>query len=79
MRFTFLFPALLLASIPLFGLQDRKPNIILFLVDDLGWTDGGMLGSDFYQTPNLDRLAKGGARFIESYATCTVCSPTGRA
>lgn len=53
-----------------------RPNLVLFLIDDLGWKDLGCQGSTFYQTPNLDRLAKEGARFTEAYAACAVCSPT---
>lgn len=51
-------------------------NVILFLVDDWGWTDGGVLGSDLYETPHIDRLASEGVRFTQGYAACTVCSPT---
>ena len=51
-------------------------NVILFLVDDWGWTDGGVFGSDLYETPNMDRLADQGLRFNQAYAACTVCSPT---
>lgn len=54
----------------------RKPNILFFLVDDLGWTDLAHAGSSFYDTPNLDRLASEGARFTQAYAACPVCSPT---
>jgi arylsulfatase A-like enzyme len=53
-----------------------RPNIVLFLIDDLGWRDLGCQGSAFYQTPNLDRLAREGARFTDAYAACAVCSPT---
>lgn len=53
-----------------------SPNIILFLIDDLGWRDLGCQGSTFYQTPNIDRLATEGVRFSEAYAACAVCSPT---
>ncbi|MSU28098.1 MAG: sulfatase [Pedosphaera sp.] len=53
-----------------------KPNIIIFLIDDLGWRDLGCQGSTFYQTPNIDRLAKEGVRFTDAYAACAVCSPT---
>ena len=53
-----------------------KPNIVLFLIDDLGWRDLGCQGSTFYQTPNIDRLAGEGARFTDAYAACAVCSPT---
>ena len=56
--------------------EARKPNVIFFLVDDLGWTDVGCFGSDFYQTPNIDKLASEGMRFTSAYSACTVCSPT---
>ena len=56
--------------------EERPPNIILLLADDLGWTGMKCFGSDFYQTPNLDALAKDGLRFTNAYAACTVCSPT---
>ena len=55
---------------------ERPPNIVLFLVDDLGWTDLGCYGSRFYETPHVDRLAKEGVRFTQAYAACHVCSPT---
>src|SRR5512139_3629581 len=54
----------------------RPPNVILILADDLGWTDLGCQGSKFYETPNLDRLAREGMRFTQAYSACTVCSPT---
>lgn len=54
----------------------KQPNVILFLVDDLGWTDASCFGSDLYQTPNIDKLATEGMRFSNGYASCTVCSPT---
>lgn len=53
-----------------------RPNIILILIDDLGWTDFGCYGSDLYETPHIDRLAREGMRFTTAYAACTVCSPT---
>ncbi len=56
--------------------QKKPPNIIFFLVDDLGWTDLGCYGSNFYETPHIDALAKGGVRFTNAYAACHVCSPT---
>ena len=55
---------------------DRPPNFLVLLVDDLGWTDLGCYGSDFYLTPNIDQLAADGVRFTHGYAACTVCSPT---
>ncbi len=54
----------------------ERPNILVLLVDDLGWTDLGCYGSDFFETPNIDSLAKDGVRFTHGYAACTVCSPT---
>ena len=51
-------------------------NVLLVLVDDWGATDLGCGGSKFYQTPNMDRLAASGMRFIEAYSACTVCSPS---
>ncbi len=56
--------------------QAATPNIILFLIDDLGWRDLGCQGSTYYQTPNIDRLASAGVRFTDAYAACAVCSPT---
>lgn len=53
-----------------------KPNFLFILIDDLGWKDLGCYGSSFYETPHLDRLAAGGLRFTDAYASCPVCSPT---
>jgi len=53
-----------------------QPNVVLILIDDLGWTDLGCTGSPFYETPHLDRLAQQGMRFTDAYAACPVCSPT---
>lgn len=52
------------------------PNVLLFLVDDLGWADLGCYGSEFHETPNIDALARSGMRFTNAYAACPVCSPT---
>ncbi len=54
----------------------RPPNVILILMDDLGWRDLTCYGSSFYETPVLDRLAAEGMRFTDAYAACPVCSPT---
>jgi arylsulfatase A-like enzyme len=53
-----------------------KPNIIFILADDLGAHDLGCFGSTFYETPNIDRLAKRGTRFTQAYAASPLCSPT---
>ena len=55
--------------------EQSRPNILLILADDLGWSDLGCQGSTFYRTPNIDRLAAEGTRFTDAYAT-PVCSPT---
>ena len=55
---------------------ENRPNIVFFLVDDLGWADVGCNGSPFYDTPNIDQLAAEGVRFTDAYAACHVCSPT---
>lgn len=54
----------------------NRPNIVFILVDDMGWKDLGCYGSDFYETPNIDRLAAEGMRFTDAYAAAPVCSPT---
>jgi arylsulfatase A-like enzyme len=56
--------------------EPARPNIIIFLADDLGARDLGCYGSTFYDTPNLDRLAAQGMKFTQAYAACPVCSPT---
>jgi arylsulfatase A len=55
---------------------ERPPNVVLILVDDLGWSDIGCYGATFHETPNLDALAKSGALFTDAYAASPVCSPT---
>ncbi len=57
-------------------LNARQPNIVFILADDLGYKDLGCYGSTFYDTPNLDKLAKQGVLFTDAYAACPVCSPT---
>ena len=58
------------------SIQMKIPNVIFFLVDDLGWSDVGCNGSKFYETPNIDKLANEGVRFTNAYSACHVCSPT---
>ena len=55
--------------------EDRRPNVILFLVDDMGWRDSSPYGSTFYETPQMERLAAQSMRFIDAYAV-PLCSPT---
>ena len=57
--------------------EEKKPNIIILLVDDMGWSDLGCYAQDdFHETPQIDKLASQGIRFTNAYATCAVCSPT---
>lgn len=56
--------------------DDERLNVLVLLVDDLGWTDLACFGSDLYETPNIDELAATGMRFTDAYSACTVCSPT---
>lgn len=52
-----------------------QPNILLIYLDDFGWRDTGYMGSDFYETPNIDRLAKSGMRFTNAYSGAANCAP----
>jgi len=52
------------------------PNILLIVADDLGWKDVGFMGSSYYETPNLDRLARGGMAFTQAYAGAANCAPS---
>jgi len=54
----------------------KEFNVLLIHVDDLGWADIGVLGSDFYETPFIDRLAAEGMLFRQSYAAAAICSPS---
>lgn len=53
-----------------------RPNVIVFLVDDLGYSDAGCYGSDYYETPHIDALAAAGMRFTSAYASSSLCSPS---
>jgi arylsulfatase A-like enzyme len=59
-----------------YSASDSRPNILLILVDDLGYGDLSCMGSEDLQTPQLDRLSQAGMRFDQFYANCPVCSPT---
>lgn len=52
------------------------PNIVFIYIDDLGWRDVGAMGSTFYDTPNVDRLAAEGMRFTSAYANAPNCAPS---
>ena len=68
--------ALLCSSLCLIG-AENKPNVVVLLVGDLGYMDIGVNNPDcFYDTPNIDALAKEGMNFTNGYAANPVCSPT---
>jgi arylsulfatase A-like enzyme len=54
----------------------RPPNVVLIYADDLGWQDAGFAGSDYYETPSLDRLAAEGMVFTSGYAAAGNCAPS---
>lgn len=56
--------------------KPKQPNIVLFLIDDLGWGDLGCYGNTFHETPNIDGLASESMRFTQAYAGAPVCSPS---
>ena len=56
--------------------QQQQPNIIFFLVDDMGWMDCSVYGSKYYETPNMERLARQGRLFTSAYSASPLSSPT---
>lgn len=56
--------------------QIEKPNIVFIMVDDLGWKDVGFMGSNYYETPNVDKLSRQGMVFTNAYANAPNCAPT---
>jgi arylsulfatase A-like enzyme len=56
--------------------QSVKPNILLINIDDMGWRDVGFMGSEYYETPNLDALAADGMIFTNAYAASANCAPS---
>lgn len=78
-RIGIIWPALVLGSCVFFvdlAYPQRKPNVIFINVDDLGWTDTGYQGSDFYETPHIDRLTQSGMVFTQAYAGAANCAPS---
>ena len=54
----------------------EKPNIVLIVADDLGWSDLSHMGSEYYETPNIDKLSKSGMTFYNGYASSANCAPS---
>ena len=53
-----------------------RPNILFILIDDMGWKDIGCSGSNYYDTPYIDKLASEGMRFLNAYSPAPVCTPS---
>jgi len=69
--------AMLLCLLALQGVSAReKPNIILILTDDMGYSDIGCFGGNFVPTPNIDRIATKGTKFTQYYSAAPICSPS---
>ncbi|MBI5774476.1 MAG: sulfatase [Verrucomicrobia bacterium] len=60
----------------IFAAAPAPPNILIILVDDMRWDDLGCAGHPFSKTPNMDRIAKDGARFLNAFAVTPLCSPS---
>ena len=73
MRFAVLALVLLIQGNPAFA---KKPNIVVFLVDDMGWGDLACYGNKIIKSPNLDKFAAEGVKFTQCYSACGVCSPS---
>ena len=56
--------------------NDSRPNILLINIDDMGWRDVGFMGSEYYETPNIDALAADGMIFTNAYAGASNCAPS---
>lgn len=75
-RSLILAPLFLALSQGLFASDAPRPNIVFIVADDLGWMDTGVYGSQYYETPALDKLAERSLRFTEAYSASPLCSPT---
>lgn len=74
MRLLLCLALLTTATLPLSAAE--RPNILFIYLDDFGWRDCGFMGSDFYETPHLDRLAAQGMVFTDAYAAAANCAPS---
>lgn len=75
-RFLAALGAIAVLSLPGFGAEPKKPNIVLIVADDLGCFELGCYGQTKIKTPSIDSLAKSGARFTHFYAGNAVCAPS---
>jgi arylsulfatase A len=77
--FLWILPAILNFSRGYSQVKNNSLNVVIIYVDDMGWKDLECYGSTFYETPNIDYLAKNGVRFTDAYSACNVCSPSRHA
>jgi len=79
-RKTLILLSAVLTLCPAYSAQEppeRKPNIVLVMADDLGWGDAGCMNpASKIPTPNLDRVAAAGMRFLDAHSPSAVCTPT---
>jgi len=75
---TWAFAAALWACFPVLAAtaETDRPNILFFLIDDMGWKDIGCAGSTYYETPHIDQLASEGMRLLNAYSAAPVCTPS---
>ncbi len=67
---------LVLFSAGMISADDRPPNVVIIMADDLGYADLGCYGCKDIRTPNIDKLAKDGLRFTNAYVTGSMCGPS---
>lgn len=67
---------IMMALLPFNAAGASRPNIVLLLADDVGWTDLGCYGSTYYETPHLDRLCREGMKFTDAYSAAANCAPS---
>ena len=68
--------ALLLALLVPLAAAERRPNLVMIFIDDMGWGDFSCFGNTAAKTPNIDALAAGGIRFTQFYVNSPICSPS---
>ena len=66
----------LFLSCLILGAEERLPNILFVHLDDFGWKDASFMGSDYYRTPHMDRLAEESMVFTDAYAAAANCAPS---
>lgn len=76
LRFLLMFAAVVIGWCLSLACAEERPNIVLIFADDLGWKDVGYQGSDFYETPHIDQLAREGMVFTNAYAAAGNCAPS---